>query len=619
MALRSFDPEALEQLERKYWGDLKNYAHENLKIVTKAAGLVPFDFNGAQELVHERLAKQRRETGRIRAIFLKARQLGMSTYVAARFFRAINMRPRLRGLVMADEVPRAGELFMVYERFERELPDWIRPRRKYAVKRTEMTFDARVYGLGSMITVKTARDKMAGRAVTLHLVHMSEVGFWNNASETFTSVMGAVPDLDSEVIIESTANGIGGLLYEMWQTAEAGENEWLAIFLPWWIDPGYTKTPLVDSERDEILGTLTEYERAAMEEGYDWEGRRWKLSVEQIAWRRDTIRDRFQGDERRFRQEFPATPREAFLVSGTGFFDEQALLKYENASRDPIFRGELESIAGRGLVLRPKEMGWLQVYEMPRADGAYVIGADTAEGRNAAARATSFDDPEGYRGGRDFNSAHVFDAKLRRFVATLHMRSEPDVFASYLQRLGYFYSATAPGKKRPPALIGVENNHSSGQSTIRWLKDHGYPRLFYTHTINRRAGEIETAEAVAGWNTNRQTRRPMLDELAAALRDDDVWLPDKRTIRELFTFVMDDAGKPQAQEEAHDDCVISAAIALQMARHTWTAPAKPLPPEPPVGEGPTGWGAPDPATFDVPAAFVPEDAFYGPGSTGYFD
>jgi hypothetical protein len=112
-------------------------------------------------------------------------------------------------------------------------------------------------------------------------------------------------------------------------------------------------------------------------------GRRHRLSVEQLAWRRAKIRDDFLGDERTFRQEFPATAAEAFLVSGDGFFDPEALPRLDAAVRPP-HRGTFVRLDG-GLVLRPAERGLVRVWEQPDVNGHYVIGADTAEGRMAPA------------------------------------------------------------------------------------------------------------------------------------------------------------------------------------------------------------------------------------------
>jgi hypothetical protein len=88
-----------------------------------------------------------------------------------------------------------------------------------------------------------------------------------------------------------------------------------------------------------------------------------------------------------------------------------------------------------------------------------------------------------------------------------------------------------------------------------------YPRLYYAKKINRR---VDKRTDLLGWDTSGETRMPMLDEFSQALREETVSMPDPDTLSECLTFVLDEAGKPQAEEGCHDDRVIAAAIALQM-------------------------------------------------------
>src|SRR5438046_2199416 len=66
--------------------DFPSFATEHLHIRSKSGAIVPLVFNRAQAFVHERLEAQRTESGRVRALILKGRQQGCSTYVAARFY-----------------------------------------------------------------------------------------------------------------------------------------------------------------------------------------------------------------------------------------------------------------------------------------------------------------------------------------------------------------------------------------------------------------------------------------------------------------------------------------------------------------------------------------------------
>jgi hypothetical protein len=590
--------------------DLPFYSGVNLRIRTKAGTLLPLRLNFAQRVLHDHVTRQREATGRVRIICLKARQKGISTYVAARFFRRVHLWPNVLGMVIADLKKRSGELFQIYDRYHRNLPEDLRPGVRYTSK-LELAFDH-----DSKLMVETAKDTDAGRGLTLQLVHGSEVASWENAEDVVLALFQAVPSDGSEIFLESTAKGVGNWFHRFWDAAVAGENGYIPVFLPWWIHEEY-RVEVTDSERGEILASTDPFERLALDEGIDWDppggivpealdsGARWiegkwLLSPEQLAWRRRTIADQFGGDERSFRQEYPSTAREAFLVSGNCFFDEEALLELEQSQRLPTWRGNLVR-AGHGFMPRPAERGYLRVWEPPLPDGHYVVGADTAEGRLVAARDTTFSDPEGERGGRDFNSASVIrlgywrvvkeDGKPRKewvrpaLAARLHGRMAPEVFADGLDLLGRYYSC--PRKPhREPSLLGVERNHSSGQTVLRRLRDvRRYPALFYHRLMNRRTSQ---RSEYLGWMTSGETRMPMLDEWAQAIREKAIDYPEAEGIRESFTFVRGEDGRPEAQEGCHDDRVISDAIAWQMATHHHTAePAGNLP-EPEVQDTPTG-------------------------------
>jgi hypothetical protein len=76
-------------------GDLRGYCAALVKIQNKAGEVVPFVWREAQVQLHAKLERQREARGLVRAIVLKARRLGISTYVGARFYHrcAATARP----------------------------------------------------------------------------------------------------------------------------------------------------------------------------------------------------------------------------------------------------------------------------------------------------------------------------------------------------------------------------------------------------------------------------------------------------------------------------------------------------------------------------------------------
>ena len=557
--------DVLERLRR----DLPLYSESCLKIRAKSAELIPLKFNDAQKLIHGRISQQRREEGRVRAIVLKARQEGVSTYTAARFFRHLHLRQGVRAMVVADSLDRAGVLFDIYERYLNNLSDELAPSGKAVTQRRRMAFKH-----DSELAVRPASDTEAGRAQTIHLIHASEIAFWGSlgvdASATWTSLMQAVPRIGSEVIVESTAKGAGGLFHEMWEQAEQGDSGWLPLFLPWWFASEY-QIPCSVEMREIIDGNKDDFEELALTEGISFEGKQHVLNYDQLAWRRMVIVENFNGDRetlgkdavRNFQQEYPATAEEAFLVSGSCFFDEERLRHMTRISGEPLKRGRLVLDENDMVRLAPSDRGFVRVYEAPDEEKHYVIGADTAEGKLVAAR-MGHEDSE--RGGRDYSSAVVYETNEHKVVAELHGRIAPEVFAEQLRLLGNFYACGGgkAGTTRQVALIGVERSHSSGQTVLRLLREHyHYPRLFWAREFNKLTKRVGR---VLGWSTTVETRMPMLDELAMLVRKAELDVPARDIVREMVTFVTWPDGKPMAEEGCHDDRVIAFAIAVQMAR-----------------------------------------------------
>ena len=79
--------------------DLDFYARNCLKIRTKGGKVAPFEFNRAQQFIHGRLEEQMARTGRVRALILKGRQQGCSTYVEARYYHATTFTKGRRAFI----------------------------------------------------------------------------------------------------------------------------------------------------------------------------------------------------------------------------------------------------------------------------------------------------------------------------------------------------------------------------------------------------------------------------------------------------------------------------------------------------------------------------------------
>ena len=287
--------------------DMPFYASRCLKVRPKDArtGNVPFVLNRAQWHLHEQLEQQRQTTGKVRALVLKGRQQGISTYVGARYYHRVTHSQGVRCFILTHEQDATDNLFAMVERYHSNCPQIVRPHTG-ASNAKELSFD----GLESGYAVGTAGTKAVGRSQTIQYLHGSEVAFWPNAPLHFAGIVQTVPDLPgTEIILESTANGVGGEFHERWQQAEAGIGDYIAVFVPWYWQEEYRR-PV----GDDFILTHEEAEYASA----------YSLDNEQMAWRRNKIAE--LKDPALFKQEYPATSAEAFQSSGDSFIKPDVVM-----------------------------------------------------------------------------------------------------------------------------------------------------------------------------------------------------------------------------------------------------------------------------------------------------
>src|SRR5215472_8238184 len=103
--------------------DLEYFAQHCLKLRPKSGPLEPFAFNVAQRKLHEIIETQKATTGRVRVIILKARQLGVSTYIAARLYQRTINNPGLRTIIIGHERRASSNLFDLVRRFHDNMPN----------------------------------------------------------------------------------------------------------------------------------------------------------------------------------------------------------------------------------------------------------------------------------------------------------------------------------------------------------------------------------------------------------------------------------------------------------------------------------------------------------------
>ena len=351
-----------------------------------------------------------------RNIVVKARQMGLTTWIAGRFFlKTISARGVLT-VQVAQTREAAESIFRMVQRFWECLPEDLR---KGNLKRSRANVGQMVFPeLDSEFRVLSASDSNCGRGLTVQNMHLSEVSRWpGNAAETLAGLRAALVPA-GELVMESTPNGAYGCFYEEWQQAE--EKGVVKHFFPWWLEPAY----VVDLATYPVTN-LREDELALMQQH--------GLTLPQIGFRRS-----LQASYRRMHsQEFAEDPQLCFRATGDCYFDVDSVEKCLAAAREPV---------------EVRRSGALRIW-MPAVKGRkYVIGVDPAGGG-----------PEG-----DYSTAQVVEAKTGLQCAELQQRLKPLELARVLAELGREYGN---------ALLVVERNNHGG-TVLAHLGSEHYTRIY---------------------------------------------------------------------------------------------------------------------------------------------
>lgn len=527
--------------------DKEWYMSEFLKIRDKHSKLIPFNLNKPQLDMLEKIEECEKEGKLKRFIILKARQLGFSTFTEGLIFHHTTTRPFINSLIMAHEDKATQNIFNMSKLYYDELPDFIKPMKKYSNGK-ELVFENGTNnekekreepGLRSKIIVSTAGTVEVGRSGTFHNVHASEVAFFPDGETTMLGVLQCVPDtMDTMVVLESTANGVGGYFYDMWQGAVKGENDYIPLFYPWFTDPLYRRSfPNEEIEADfksEINQTFIDEKGTPIHtEEYDLM-KKHNLDYEQMFWRKYTIRNKCGNDVEKFRQEYPSTPEEAFITSGRPVFNQKSCREYLDSCVDDYERGYLQEDDYGNIKFIPDRKGVLHVLERPKADEYYCIGADVAEGHSDG----------------DYSVGVVGDYGSN-IKAMWYGHIDPDLYGYELVKLGKWYNQ---------AFLGVENNNH-GLATLKAIQRFDYPDLYYSKIYDRMSENYTTK---LGWTTSTKTKPLMIDYLREFIREKHLDIPFKTIVQELLTFIFTDKGTMEAQTGSHDDCVMALAIYLQL-------------------------------------------------------
>jgi len=504
-----------KKIRKRLFEDFEFYAKNALRIRTKDGDTAPLTLNVAQKQLLDAIVKQYEEEGKVRVIILKARQMGLSTFVGGWLYWWLSQHNAQRGLVVTHHADSTRALFDMTRRYHENCPEALKPVTKYSSRR-ELNFNV----LDSSYVVATAGGESVARGETVTVAHLSELAFWSpsTADENFNAIMQAIPNKpNTAVFVESTANGVSGKFYDLWKGACEGTNGFIPVFLPWYIQEEYAEPWPTNAD-------LSPDEKQLK----DQHG----LTLEQLAFRRKKVA---QNGLDLFKQEYPSNADEAFLTSGRPIFNPEQLVDMMDKAEKPVERLALENDEWH-----PHVRGELTLYENVVPGETYTIGADVAMG---------------IRGG-DYSVAQVLDGN-KKLVATYRAHVHPDFFADVLLRMGEFFN---------DAYIICESNSHGLLTCTRLYKDYDYSN-FHTEIVVDKISDKETVKL--GFATTAKSKPLAINELRATLRMGELEIHDKVTLREMLTYIETETGSMEAESGCHDDCVMALALANYGHQQGW--------------------------------------------------
>lgn len=481
------------------------------KVVNKKGKTVTFKMNPQQRELVEGLSKYN--------IVLKSRQLGITTISCCLSLYYAITKPNSHCMLISYSLDSASTIFDKLKTMYDSLPNGIRPK-EIANNRSSLKFSN-----GSKITVTTLGSKELARGSSLQFVHISEVAFAKQelVSKQLLAIEQALLP-DSKLIIESTANGLNEF-YNIWQKAENGESLYKPFFFSWIDDKiMFAEEYEQFSKRYKSIhgAELTIDELEPIEQTYYNMG----ASLKQLMWRRLKIAN---SSEMQFKQEYPATPIEAFITTGNNIFDTEKVVQQYN-ERKSIEK--LTDILSLPTALKPYIRTYLKVWEEPQRGMKYYVGVDSAEGV-----------------GQDSSVIDIYNQDAVQVAQFRSNKIQAYNIASICNEIGLWYNR---------ALLIVEKASTGGVILDRLRNMYHYKNLYKHKDYDQKGKMVKKI----GWKTTLKTKPLLINDFAEWFHNNDIFIRSADTLNEMKTYVYD-GSSTNAESGKHDDTVIASALAVQ--------------------------------------------------------
>ena len=197
-----------------------NYA----RISHPMRGLIPFDLYQFQKETISEFKDNRF------SVILKARQLGISTTVAAYVCWMMLFQRNKNVLIVATKLQTATNLVKKVKAIHKHLPSWLKISNIAIDNRTSFELSN-----GSQVKASSTSGD-AGRSEALSLLVVYDTAFVEGMDELWA---GLYPTLStgSRCIALSTPNGVGNWFHKTYTEAEESKNDFYTIKLPWDVHP----------------------------------------------------------------------------------------------------------------------------------------------------------------------------------------------------------------------------------------------------------------------------------------------------------------------------------------------------------------------------------------------
>jgi len=479
-------------------------------------------------------------------MILKPRQKGASTIAEAICYHHMRTHPDLNGVLMGDVQSTSDKVFEMFRRYAQG-DKYPYPDEQENILAGKDLAEEITLTSGSKWWKETAGSTNAGRSGTVQVLHMDEVAYFpsSESKDPTTAVLGSFYKEASFSLgfATSTANGASGWFHDTWW----GDNDWFKVFAAWFEFPD-AQTPFEDEHAKQDFV-------ASMKEDEVLEQKLYGVTLEQLHWRRKKINTDYKGDVGKFRQEYPSSAEGAFLSSSRMRFDELAVANglLWAKSNDDRQKGNLVMQGRRGVATWiPDSRGDISRWEEPRDGCRYLVSVDTCTGKDQQIGGTTSDP--------DFHSAQVWRGAYvtpggvmmqPAIVALHHSREDTDILSEIVASMSAYYGG---------CLIVPEVNNS-GLHIVKCLVNMGCNVFRREAHIQRRKVQSEEERLQAyGWQTDKLTKKWILDALAPVIRMEEIKIYAPEIWDEFKSFIIKATGEAAAAPSKHDDHVMGAAI-----------------------------------------------------------